>query len=575
MKKTIDISLGGMLFHVEDDAYARLESYLASIRAHFGTYAEHDEIVADIEARIGEQLAEKKHAIITLADIDSVVAVMGRVEDFEGADAKSETPSETPAPKTNKRLFRDPDDKVIAGVASGVAAYFNVDPTFMRIAFVILALITGGTAIIVYLIMAVIVPEAKTPAEKLQMRGGPIDLKSFEREVKTQVEKIRTSGFWSDVRDFFANIFKACGSVIRWILKAFLTIIGVLAALWATFMFAFASFVLGNLLFNAKSPTIRFPLADILSRGEYHAVVLFGYALIIVPIVVLFLLALSALKRRWIINGAGLFAIFAVWLLLAAAAGVVAVRVGPTYAERLRGLPEYQKETREVAVGSFNAIDADGSARIRLVEQQTGSATNIVMTGHAIDLERLSVRVEDGVLKIDPTTESKPCLFCPQLDALEIEIRAPRIERLKLSGVARAEMETSATGTLAIELDDAARADVTSTNGDIKAVLEGVGRLTLKGSGRLLEATLKDAARLDAYAFTAAEARIMASDASRAEVHATQTIDAIASDAARIRYQGTAEVRQSATDAASVRPEEEPVEPIAPLAPMEPMPPAQ
>src|SRR5262245_43055011 len=115
MKKTITINLGGTVFNIEEDAYEKLRSYLDSVKSHFAD----EEIVSDIEGRMAELFAEKsgESKIVTMTLVEEMVKSMGRVEDF-GGEIKGET-----EPKQIRRLFRDGDDKIIAGVASGLAHY--------------------------------------------------------------------------------------------------------------------------------------------------------------------------------------------------------------------------------------------------------------------------------------------------------------------------------------------------------------------------------------------------------------------------------------------------------------------
>ena len=158
MKKTLSITLGGRIFTVEEDGYVVLDTYLKRLREHFKADASVDELLQDIEASIGEKLHEKLNKdkqVVTKEDIDAVIAVIGHVEEIASEDA-AETSQSTepvgPVPLTNKRLYRNIDDRVIAGVASGIAAYFDINPLVVRLSFFALALV-NGLGILLYLIL--------------------------------------------------------------------------------------------------------------------------------------------------------------------------------------------------------------------------------------------------------------------------------------------------------------------------------------------------------------------------------------------------------------------------------------
>lgn len=196
MNRTITMNLSGIIFHIEDDAYEKLNKYLSTIKGYFNATEGRDEIMSDIESRIAEMLQTKvsqaKQAVL-LADVESIIAVMGKPEDFAGDNEHQETPSskqETEQERTYRRLFRDPDDKVIGGVCSGISNYFDIDPIWIRGAFAI-ALFVFGSGVLLYSILWMIIPRAKTTAEKLQMRGEKVDINSIGKAVNEEFNDVK------------------------------------------------------------------------------------------------------------------------------------------------------------------------------------------------------------------------------------------------------------------------------------------------------------------------------------------------------------------------------------------------
>lgn len=185
MQKTINIALQGMQFTLEEPAFDRLHAYLESLKTHFANYDEKADIIADIEGRIAEHLSERlvRGSVGTLEDIDALIVEMGSAEDlsaFDGTEAKSSA-STSDATATTKRLYRDVDNAMIAGVCSGIAAYFDVDPTLVRILFAVSIFVTG-VGLPVYLVMWFIVPPARSQTDKLRMRGLPVTVSTFEQQ---------------------------------------------------------------------------------------------------------------------------------------------------------------------------------------------------------------------------------------------------------------------------------------------------------------------------------------------------------------------------------------------------------
>ncbi len=185
MKKTVTINLGGVVFNIDDDACDRLSRYLADIEKHFPD-DERAEILRDIEVRMAELFTFKlqNRNVIEIDDVEEVIAVIGRPEQFDDVSEEEKAPADATASQVAaepagprkksyrpRKLYRNSFDRVIGGVASGLAAYFDIDPTVVRILFVVLAFLSFGWGILIYLILLIAMPEAKTKAQLLEMQG--------------------------------------------------------------------------------------------------------------------------------------------------------------------------------------------------------------------------------------------------------------------------------------------------------------------------------------------------------------------------------------------------------------------
>ncbi len=183
MNKTVSVNIGGLAFIVEENAYQILQSYLANVKSKFSE--DEAEIMMDIEARIAELLREKLidlKEVIEEADIEEVIEIMGQPEDFQDEESErvnQEYAEYVEAESVKRKLYRDTDNAMIGGVCSGLAKYFGVDIIVMRVLFLLFVLFLGS-GIFLYIVLLIIIPEAKTTAEKLQMNGEPVNLDSLK-----------------------------------------------------------------------------------------------------------------------------------------------------------------------------------------------------------------------------------------------------------------------------------------------------------------------------------------------------------------------------------------------------------
>jgi phage shock protein PspC (stress-responsive transcriptional regulator) len=241
MNKTVTVNIGGIIFHIDENAYEKLNRYLESIRSYFKTSDGGEEIVHDIESRIAEMFSERikdSKQVIVMLDVDHVMNVMGKPEEFVNEGASLE--EETEKIYVKKRLFRDPDDKVLGGVCAGISKYLGIDPIWLRLAFVVLTLLGVGSFIIIYIILWVIMPKATTITEKLQMRGEPVNITNIQKSAKEELEGIRKKfgDITDDTKEWGRNagpyvqsggqkVANLLGDILKFLLKAILKLIAV------------------------------------------------------------------------------------------------------------------------------------------------------------------------------------------------------------------------------------------------------------------------------------------------------------------------------------------------------------
>jgi phage shock protein PspC (stress-responsive transcriptional regulator) len=187
MKRNISINISGIIFHIEEDGYDPLRNYLDSINGYFGSFQDSSEILADIESRIAELFLSKLNdgkQVITLEDVQSLVATMGNVSDFKAAEEQEANDGEQPkaersgeestfrntASTANKKLYRDGKRKVLGGVCSGLGYYFNIDPVWPRVLFALLAIASYGGLILAYIIFWIVIPSSDELEEETTIK---------------------------------------------------------------------------------------------------------------------------------------------------------------------------------------------------------------------------------------------------------------------------------------------------------------------------------------------------------------------------------------------------------------------
>lgn len=242
MNKTVNINLANILFHIDEEAYLKMSRYLEAIKRSFANTSGNDEIIRDIEARIAELFQEKmenERQVITLKEVDEVINIMGQPEDYMVDEDIFEDaqPGSTGKASKVKKLYRDPDSKFIGGVCSGLEYYTGVDALWIRIIFILLALSTGF-GFIAYILLWILVPEATTTSQKLDMRGEPVNISNIERKVKegfddvaSKVKNVDYEKVGHKVKSTGKSFADALGDIIMFFFKIIGKFIGILLIL--------------------------------------------------------------------------------------------------------------------------------------------------------------------------------------------------------------------------------------------------------------------------------------------------------------------------------------------------------
>ncbi len=323
MNKTVDINIAGVFFHIDEKAYALLKKYLDALRTTFATTEGQDDILADIEARLAELLHERKankDQVIETQDIEAVIDILGQPEDY--------VISEDPEPKasTQKKLFRDPDDSYVGGVAAGLAHYFGLDTGWFRIIWALLIFFSGGSFLVIYILFWVLIPEAKTTTEKLQMKGEPVNVGTIEKKIREEVNSLADKVKNMDYEQAGSTLKKKSKSFSNNLASLILSLIKIAGKLVGIMLIIFASLslfgiTLGFITTNVVSWVSEFPLNDmmnfrILETTPIWLLLILGLCVLGIPVLFLLILGIKLVAPRsnpfsfW-----GRMILLGVWLL--------------------------------------------------------------------------------------------------------------------------------------------------------------------------------------------------------------------------------------------------------------------
>ena len=346
MNKTVNINLGGMFFHIDEDAYQKMTRYFDAIKRSLSNSSGHDEIIKDIEMRVSELLNEKQKTdkyVIGLKDVDEVIAVMGQPEDYIIEDElKGTNTYNSTATRATKKLYRDREKGMIGGVASGLGHYFGIDAVWIRIVLILLVFAGFGTGILAYIILWIVTPEALTTTEKLEMTGEPVTISNIEKKVREEFENVSDKiknvdydKYGNQIKTSAGKIGSSFGDFIMTVFKIFAKFLGVLLILGGVtvlFFLLIGIFTLGSGAF------IDFPWQGFIEAGNFtdYPIWAFGLLMFFAAGIPFFFLALLGFKllapNMKSIGNIAKYTLLALWLIAVALAISIGIKQASAFA---------------------------------------------------------------------------------------------------------------------------------------------------------------------------------------------------------------------------------------------------
>lgn len=479
MEKTISITLNNQSFIIEEDAYNKLADYLENIKAHCGAGADAAEVIADIENSMAEKLKSNLtpyKEVITSANVDALIEIMGTAEDFDREVGGTTTSNQTEEgeDKVERKLYRDMDNAIIGGVAAGLGNYFNVDPVLIRVIFIAL-IFAGGSAFPIYILLWIAMPEAKTAHQKLEMKGQAPTLAAFKNLSKTgkkiqdnwkkrwqkrsALGKIVTlpaviiSGFFLGLKKIWSKVWP----IIKFLFGLGLTIfsfIGLgLIGIGSLFM----------LLYNNSTYQLSYiPISELTSLLPYTWMVILGFLSLIIPTALVFICGLSLILRKNILNFAIAGIIVSVWLLSGIFFCALSLRYIPEIKNKFDSYPILVHEEKAVDLKDIKEIEADGYRINVFVTKSTSTPTTL--SGRLVDLNNTQMnRVGDKlIIKQKDLETNKICLDC-EFHSVELQMATSSTIKINVKNGAYLNDETALVAEEEIE-EDTDVIDETATN---------------------------------------------------------------------------------------------------------------
>jgi phage shock protein PspC (stress-responsive transcriptional regulator) len=434
MNKATPITIAGRVFYLEEPGYGMLQAYLASLRAFFGGHDGRDEIMADIESRIAERFSElvatSKEEAITPERITELMDVIGRPEDLH---AESSVDASTAAQP--RKLYRDTSRGMVAGVCSGLGAYFDIDPNLIRVAFFV-ATLAAGIGPAAYIILWIVVPAAQSSSDRLRMQGAPVTLASLARLFPESVRNPQTR------REELNRIVgpsvhytkRGIGAVLQTTESVFVVVSSLLRKVLGLAFIAFGGFGVLAVCFFVALGISWFPTGFLdttyvafLETIPVTALVLFTGIAALIPSAFILAAGVALLKRRAVIQPTLGFGLMAVWFVAIITAGVLATKTGMQWQAFEQTYQGYQRTSITLTPAQLASVEVRASGSVRVVD---GPSTSVTITGRKKEMDRVTTDLKNGALVVTEHPDSNRCVMCDKR-WISITIASPNPDSIR------------------------------------------------------------------------------------------------------------------------------------------------
>ena len=530
MNTTLTINLAGSAFYIDENAYSTLKNYLQSIEQNLGGGTDKKDVMHDIELRIAElftDMRRQKHLdVVTIGMVRAVMEQLGKPDDFKEETEVNQV-AEGPKQFYHRKLYRDTDKQIMGGVCAGLGHWLGIDAIWVRLIF-ILCLLLWGVTLPIYIILWLIIPEARTAAQRLDMRGEEPTVENIEKEVEQLRSRPESSG---------SGCLGTGLKIIVWCIAGFFLLMA------GSIFYA---------LFAGAMTLLPFGFLGIFfTHGNWAAAVLAILIVMVIgiPVFAIVYAIVKSIRQGESISGKVMWTCLVLWLMAAVGSVVLGIYEIATNEEVQQTLidpdgyglwdeDESGAAPSALKLGGFHSVVINGVGNITITQ-----AEEQYVTTDASMHKGFSAEVKDSTLTVNMGKGSgRMWIQIPQLRS----VTAEDASSIKTQGTLTCEdLKLLAEGASRMSMNVNAEAVTASANGASKIELSGnTNRLDVSANGASKVYTEKMSANI-------VEAEV--SGASKVKVNATDSLKADASSMGKIRYKGTPFVQKTISSGGSIK----------------------
>lgn len=545
MNKTVTINLGKINFYVDEGAYEKLDKYLKAISASLDAQSR-AETMADIEARIAELFLEErknKDRVIGVEEVDHIIEVMGQPEDYQMDEEKTDQKTEQQEQESSaKKLYRDIEHNAVGGVCAGLGHYFGISKIWIRLAFLLLwipdiisgALVpSGSTVFLIYVVMWIVVPAARTTAQKLEMQGKSIDIGNIEQKVREEFTKAKETVKNTDYSGL-NRLVEGLGEILKILLRAFVIFIGVILVLAAGS--SLIGIVVSLLFFGGFSGITFFGLSigAISTLPTWFTVIL----LLLITGIPLFLLLLAGLRiispRVKGISLTGILVLVGVWVL----AFIPIVMYTPNWTNidlnfgKIHGQGPVIEESYPLTK-DFDKLEIKEAWNANLIQSDS---TYLVVRSQENILSEFDYNITDNKLSIGTKGNR---ISTGNIKAMEVDVYYKDLSDLNAQSVSSiTSKDTLEQSKLKLSASSAGTINLKVTTDTTLAKTSSASTITLAGFSGYLSGKASSGAKVHAKELKTKKTKARASSGGTVQVFASDTLNAKSSSGGSIYYYG-------------------------------------
>ena len=483
---------------------------------------------------------DKKRTIVEIADVEYVISVLGKVSDF--SEEREEKVQE--GKKQSKRFYRDPENKIIAGVAGGLAAYLGWDPTIVRILFVLLVIFGFSYFLPIYLLIWLIAPEAISSSQKLEMKGIDVTIDNI-KNIKSKISESMPAG--ESVKTFGQRIGEIIVGIFKWGFIIFGGIIGVIIAITC------ASIILGLLIFGIialADPTLVTDFMNI----NFLILFISIFILCLFPLIGAICLVIRLLSRKprkknrlWVF-----FLMFVIWVIAFFTMIFSGIRLGTSDISKYENFymtwngskfsleknPEtIISEPRQVS--DFNSICVEKAVKVELIQKDSCS---VRVFADASYITNITTEVRDSILFITNNTKN----------SATVEISMPTIKSIIADKASKIEGEIISEN-LEIQLNGASKADLNLNAKKLTLHIGQASNVEMEGNTEKLSLVVNGASKADLEELKVKNADVSVRSASNVKIWAVDSLKTNLSGASYLKYKGFPVVSNIIQDSSRIK----------------------